>query len=92
MKSITDEYVRQWVTTIYKEIKDYDHFKQAISELLWGPQVQSQVRCSIYQDKFDRTGDDSLSAHFVNVRVRSYRCCWWSLPELYTACAFISKC
>jgi hypothetical protein len=64
IKSITDDYVRQWVTTIHKEIKDYDRFKQAIIELLWSPQVQSQV-CSIYQDKFGRTGYDSLSAHFM---------------------------
>ena len=65
MKSVTDEYVRQWVTTMYREIKDYDHFKQAIIELLWSPQVQSQVRCSIYQDKFKGNGDDSLSVHFL---------------------------
>jgi hypothetical protein len=46
MKSITNKYVRQWVTNMYKEIKDYDHFKQAITELLWSPQVQPQVCCS----------------------------------------------
>jgi hypothetical protein len=65
IKSITDDYVRQWVTTIHKEIKDYEYFKQAIIELLWSPQVQSQVRCSIYKDKFDSNGEDSLSAHFL---------------------------
>ena len=59
IKSITDEYVRQWVNTIYREIKDYDHFKQAITELLWNPQVQSHIRCSIYQDRFNRNGEDS---------------------------------
>jgi hypothetical protein len=32
--SIIDQYVRQWLTTIYKEISDYAHFKQAITELL----------------------------------------------------------
>jgi hypothetical protein len=63
--SITDQYVRQWVTTIYKEIRDYDSFKQAITELLRSPQVQSQVRCYIYQDKFNRNGDDILSTHFL---------------------------
>jgi hypothetical protein len=48
MKSITDEYTQQWVVTIYKVLRSYDHFKQAITELLWSPQIQSQVRCSIY--------------------------------------------
>jgi hypothetical protein len=65
IKTITDEYVRQWVTTMHREFKDYDHFKQAITELLWSPQIQSQVRCSLYQDKFNRNGDNSLSAHFL---------------------------
>jgi hypothetical protein len=65
IKSVIDEYARQWVITIYTEIRDYDHFKQVITELLWSPQVQSQVHCSIYQDKFRRNGDDSLSTHFL---------------------------
>ena len=34
MKSITDEYTQQWVVTIYKELRSYDHFKQAITKLL----------------------------------------------------------
>ena len=31
MKSITDEYTHQWVTTIYGEMKNYEHSKQAIT-------------------------------------------------------------
>jgi len=65
MKSIIDEYTQQWVVTIYKELRNYDHFKQAITELLWSPQIQSQVRCSIYQDRFNKSGDEGLSAHFL---------------------------
>ena len=65
MKSITDEYTQQWVVTIYKELRSYDHFKQAITELLWSPQIQSQVRCSIYPDRSNKSGDESLSAHFL---------------------------
>jgi hypothetical protein len=65
MKSITDEYTQQWVVTIYKELRSYDHFKQAITELLWSPQIQSQVRCSIYQDMFNKSRNECLSAHFL---------------------------
>jgi len=65
MKSITDYYTQQWVVTIYKELRSYDHFKQVITELLWSPENQSQVRCSIYQDRFNKSGDESLSAHFL---------------------------
>jgi hypothetical protein len=56
---------QQWVVTIYTELRSYDHFKQAITELLWSPQIQSQVRCSIYQDRFNKCGDEILSAHFL---------------------------
>jgi hypothetical protein len=47
MKAITDEYTKQWVTAIYKELINYEYFKQAITGLLWSPQIQSQVHCSI---------------------------------------------
>jgi len=53
------------LVTIYKQLRSYDHFKQAITELLWSPQIQSQLRCSIYQDGFNKSGDENLSAHFL---------------------------
>jgi hypothetical protein len=65
IKSITDEYTQQWAVTIFKELRNYDHFKQAVTELLWSPQIQSQVRCSTYQDKFNKSGGENLSAHFL---------------------------
>ena len=65
IKSITDEYTQQWVVTIYKELRSSGHFKQAVTELLWSPQIQSHVRCSIYQDSFNNSGNESLSAHFL---------------------------
>jgi hypothetical protein len=65
MKAITDEYPQQWVTAIYKELTNYEHFKQAITELLWRPQIQSQVRCSMYEDRFIKSGGENLSAHFL---------------------------
>jgi hypothetical protein len=65
MKAITEEYTQQWVTTIYKELRNYEQIKQAITELLWSPKIQSQVRCSIYQDRFNKSGGECLSAHFL---------------------------
>ena len=55
MESITDEYTQQWVVTIYKELRSYDHFKQAITKLLWSPQIQSHMSRSIYQDRFNKS-------------------------------------
>jgi hypothetical protein len=64
-KAISDEYTQQWVTTIYKELRGYEHFKHAITELLWSPQLQSQVRCSIYPDRFNKNAGENLAAHFL---------------------------
>jgi hypothetical protein len=44
IKSITDEYTQQWAVTIFKELRNYDHFKRAVTELLLSPQIQTQVR------------------------------------------------
>jgi hypothetical protein len=65
MKSIADEYTQQWIITIYKELRNYYHFKQAITELLWSSQIQSQVHCVTHQDRFSNSRDESLCAHFV---------------------------
>lgn len=39
---------QQWDVTICTELTKCDNLKQAITELLCSPQIQSQVRCSIY--------------------------------------------
>jgi hypothetical protein len=65
MNATTDEYTQQWVTTMYKELRKYEHFKQAFKELLLSPQIQSQVRCSRYHDRFGKNWVESLSAHFL---------------------------
>jgi hypothetical protein len=65
MKAITDGYTRQWFAAIYKDLTIYQHFKRAITELLWSPQMQSRTRCALYQDKYDKSRDESMSSHFL---------------------------
>ena len=51
MKSITDEYTLQLFVTISKEVRNHDHLKQAIIELLWSPQIHS---CAVRYNKIGR--------------------------------------
>jgi hypothetical protein len=61
MKYISEKYSQQWVAIIYKKkMTNYVHFKQAITEYLWSPHIQSVVRCWIYQDRFSKNGGEIL--------------------------------
>jgi hypothetical protein len=48
VKAVADNYAKQWFTAVYKYLADYNHFKRSITELLWNPQIQSQVRVSLF--------------------------------------------
>jgi hypothetical protein len=65
MKAVGDAYSKQWFTSVYKDLQDYSHFKKAFTELLWSPQIQSQVRAQLYQDRYDKSSGESLSFHFL---------------------------
>jgi hypothetical protein len=69
LKAIKDDYTKQWSLTIYKDLKDYEHLKVAVTELLWNQNTQANARCAFYQDKYDRTVDLSMSAHFLRYSV-----------------------
>jgi hypothetical protein len=61
VKAVADNYAKQWFTAVHKDLVSYDHFKKSITELLWNPQIQSQVRISLYQDKFDKSKNETMS-------------------------------
>jgi len=68
MKAVSDDYSRQWIATVY-DLADYSQFKKAFTDLLWSPQVQSQVRSRLYHDRFAKNGNESLSIHFLRYSV-----------------------
>jgi hypothetical protein len=64
-KAIEDPFAKQWFTTIYKTIGTYGNFKTAFTNLLWGQTRQAQIRCSIYQDRWDRRMNESYTEHYI---------------------------
>lgn len=69
-KSLKDSYCRSWLETVYTELKDYNEFCKGLIELLWGNQEQTRVRCSIYQDKYNRNSGQTISGHFLSYALK----------------------
>jgi hypothetical protein len=64
MTPVTEEYTQKRVTAVCKELRNCQHFKQAITEFLWSPQIQSQARCSMYQDRWNK-GREKICEYFT---------------------------
>jgi hypothetical protein len=47
------------------QITDYGTFKQELLKTWWSPPQQSLVRCKLYQDKYTKHSNVSLSAYFL---------------------------
>jgi hypothetical protein len=64
-RSIVGQMSKQWVETVSRNLPDYDTFKRAFLEAWWSNSRQSLVRCSLYQAKYNRSSNLSLSGHFL---------------------------
>jgi hypothetical protein len=70
MNSVTS---KQWIETVLNHINDYEIFKKEFLNTWWSTTQQSLIKCSIYQDKYDKQANTSLSAHFLKyVRMATY--------------------
>jgi hypothetical protein len=69
LRSITDASAKSWVSAIAHTLQTYDQFKVAFVRAFWSPVAQSNVRKSIYQDKYNKQDGLSLSAHFLQYAV-----------------------
>jgi hypothetical protein len=47
------------------QVRDYESFKREFLNTWWSTSQQSLVKCSLYQDKYDKRSNMSLSAHFL---------------------------
>jgi hypothetical protein len=103
VKAVTDNCAKQWFTAVYKDLTSYDDFKKSVTELLWNPQIQSQVRISLCQDNFDKTENETMSARFLRysvlaanlsprLKVTSCGCDFRSFSAIRSTCALVSEC
>ena len=64
-RSISDQFAKQWMLTTYGQLKSYNDFKKAFTELLWDGTRQSEIRCRVYQDRYNYRSGESLSEHYI---------------------------
>jgi hypothetical protein len=64
-RSISDHFAKQWTLTAYGQLRTYDDFKRAFTELLWDSTRQYEIRCRVYQDRYDYRSEESFSEHYI---------------------------
>ena len=64
-RAIHDPFAKGWLNAEYQKLGSYDNFKVKITELLWNDLQQANVRCRVFQDKFDRKGSETLAGHYL---------------------------
>jgi hypothetical protein len=63
--SLTGEMSKTWTETMIDQIIDYTTFKKELLKTSWSSSQQSLVRCKLYQDKYTKHSNLSLSAYFL---------------------------
>ena len=64
-RSISIPFPKQWMLTAYGQLRSYDDFKSAFTELLWDSTRQSEIRCRVYKDRYDYRSGESFSEHYI---------------------------
>jgi len=65
MRAVTDPIAKNWFSTVYSELKRYEHYKMLFTKFLWKSPTQSRIRCCIYEDKFTRQDGKSITSHYL---------------------------
>jgi len=64
-RAIEGPFVNQWFATVCDTVGSYENVKTAFANLLWGQTRQAQIRCSIYQDHWDRRSEETYAEHYI---------------------------
>jgi hypothetical protein len=64
-RAVQDPFTKAWLSAEYYKLGTYENFRIQVTQLLWNDQKQSRIRCKIFQDKFDRNGEEKLAAHYL---------------------------
>ena len=60
-----DPFTKAWLSAEYYRLGTYENFRTQVRQLLWNDKKQSSIRSKIFQDKFDRNGEETLAAHYL---------------------------
>ena len=63
-RAVQDPLTKAWLSAEYYKLGTYENFRTQVTQLLWNDHKQSSIRCRIFQDIFDRNGEETLAAHY----------------------------
>jgi len=64
-RAVKEPFAKQWLSSVFDKMKNYDEFKKAFTELLWCPSRQASIRSAIYLDKHDSGSGESCLDHYI---------------------------
>lgn len=64
-RAVQDPFTKAWLSAEYYKLGSFEKFKTQVTQLLWNDQRQSNIRCKIFQDKYEGSGEETLAAHYV---------------------------
>jgi hypothetical protein len=64
-RAVKEPFAKQWLSSAYDKMKNYDEFKKAFTELLWCPSRQASIRSAIYLDKHEPRSGESCLDHYI---------------------------
>jgi hypothetical protein len=70
-RSIVAHMSKQGIETVSRNLTDYEAFKSAFLNTWWSASLQNLVKCSLYQDKYNRNSNLTLSGHFLKYATKA---------------------
>jgi hypothetical protein len=68
MRAVTDPIAKNWLSTVYSQLKGYEYLKCFLQNFYGirppNSPTQSRIRRSIYLDKFTRQDGESMTSHY----------------------------
>ena len=64
-RAVRYPFTKAWLSAEYYKLGTYEYFRAQVTQLLWNDQNQSSIRCKIFQDIYDRNGEQTLAAHYL---------------------------
>jgi hypothetical protein len=64
-RAVQGPFTKAWLSAEYYKLGTHENFRTQVMQLLWNDQKQSSIHCKIFQDKYDRSGEKTLAAHYL---------------------------
>jgi len=64
-RAVQEPIAKQWFSSAYDRLTQYDDFKKGFTELLWNPNRQAGIRSRIYLDRHAPESGESYVDHYI---------------------------